>query len=98
MEKYETNGSSESILGGPPRGPRQVCGASLQGSSEQSEEGRRHCEPLRSSMRRREGTHGPNLVPAQRPDGRTGCQRILLHVQGGAKAGGRVRSHGTEHV
>jgi len=51
-----------------------------------------------SSMRRREGTHRPGVVSSQRPDGRTGCQRMPLHVQGGAKAGGRVRSDGTERI
>ena len=31
-ENYETTTSSRKLPGGPPRGPRQVCSASLQGS------------------------------------------------------------------
>src|ERR1017187_615640 len=97
-EKYETEHCSRTVLGGPPRGHRQVCGPSPQGSSEQSQEASRGREPLRSSVRRRQGPHGSNLVSSQRPDARTGCQGMPLHVQGGAKAGGRVRSDGAERI
>jgi hypothetical protein len=42
--------------------------------------------------------HSPNVVPSQRPDSRTGRRPMPMHVQRGAKDGGRVRSDGTEHV
>ena len=63
-----------------------------------SEEGRRHREPLRSSMCRREDTHRSSVVSAQRPDGRAGRQGMSVPVQGRTEIGGGVRFDGAEHV
>src|SRR5664280_3637668 len=89
-EDNETAKCSGEFPGGPPRGHRQVCSASLQGDSEQDQESRRHREPLRSSMCRREGTHGASVVSSQRSDRRAGCQRMPVPVQGRTEDGGRV--------
>src|ERR1019366_2965761 len=81
----ETSTSSGKLPGGPPRGSRQVCSSSLQGSFQQGQKGRRHREPLRSSMCRREGTDGADVVPAQRPDVEQAAKECPCQFKDGQK-------------